>query len=404
MTDVVVEAANGLLRCDPAAEARMALVVRRPATALRLWLDGRWSDDAACAEASGIDPETLPLDERAVSRLSAEASLTVVCSAGDRFAESALRRSGLTGTSRPRKDGDPKNTAPRAAPKDFVRAMRPHQWSKNLLVLVPVLLAHFSCGMEGVLRAAGAAAAFCLAASCAYLLNDLCDLPADRAHPTKHRRPLAKGDLSVREGLSAAAASGLCACALALASGGASTAGVLAVYWISTCAYSFHVKKHAVADACALAILYDLRLLAGAEAAGVDASSWLSAICLFLFMSLAAAKRYAEAKRTPAGGGRIAGRGWRKADLGFLESLGVSCGNISVLVLAIYLTSDDVRGLYAHPKILWAACPAVLLWINRTWLVTRRGGMHDDPVVFAAKDPFSWATAAFVGAAGWLAA
>ncbi|GEJ55643.1 hypothetical protein AMYX_03840 [Anaeromyxobacter diazotrophicus] len=280
-----------------------------------------------------------------------------------------------------------------------MRLLRVHQWSKNLLLLVPPLGAH-RLSADVLAPALVGAAAFSLAASSAYVVNDLLDREADRVHPVKARRPLAAGELSPRAALALAAAALAAALALAL------TAlpgflGALGVYWLVTVAYSVRLKRVPVLDVLVLAGLYALRILAGTLATGVPTSAWLFTLAMFLFLSLALVKRTSELRRMTAGaaaGLAARGRGYSTADLEILSMIGVASGLVAVLVLALYVASADVTRLYAHPERLWLLCPLGLYWVSRLWLLARRGAVDEDPVLFALRDPPSWLVGALAAA------
>ncbi len=274
--------------------------------------------------------------------------------------------------------------------------MRPHQWAKNLLVLVPMLAAHSAGHGPALLQSLAALVAFSLCASTAYVINDLLDLPSDRQHPTKRRRPLASGRLSPEVGVALGAAL-LLGSVLVAAFLPPAFWGVLASYFGLTLAYSFRLKRIALIDVVTLAGLYSVRILAGSAATGIDLSFWLLMFSVFLFMSLALVKRYAELDaslrddRNPA-----AGRGYRVEDLPVLMALGAASGYVCVLVLALYINSAGVVELYSRPGAIWFSCVLLLYWLSRVWLKTHRGEMHEDPVVFALKDKVSLAVGALV--------
>jgi 4-hydroxybenzoate polyprenyltransferase len=232
--------------------------------------------------------------------------------------------------------------------------------------------------------------AFCLCASSVYVLNDLIDLENDRAHHRKKRRPLAAGTLPVPWALPLIP--GLLAAAAALASWTTPAAiGVLAIYYAITLAYSVSLKKKLLLDVFTLAGLYVIRCLAGHAATGIPHSPWLLGFMIFLFLSLAFAKRHSELHHLRAAGGRqIKGRGYRAEDLELISMFGVAAGFIASLVMGLYVTSDAVTRLYGAPMLLWGLCPIVLYWITRVWLIAHRGDLHDDPVVFALKDRMSY--------------
>lgn len=273
--------------------------------------------------------------------------------------------------------------------KLYLHALRMHQWLKNLLVFIPLLAAHrFG---EGVLvfQASLAFLAFGSCASSAYVLNDLLDLPTDRRHPRKCRRPFAHGDLPVLHGLI------LIPALLGLAAGLALPlsihfAAILAFYFALTVAYSLYLKRIVLLDILVLAGLYTVRIIAGSTAVLVWPSFWLLAFSMFLFLSIAMVKRYTELVSLQIEGGQNAtGRGYQVGDVELLASMGVASGYMAVLVLALYINSDAIKPLYSRPELVWLLCPLLLYWISRVWLIAHRGAMHEDPVVFALQDRVS---------------
>lgn len=272
---------------------------------------------------------------------------------------------------------------------EYLRAMRPHQWLKNILVFIPLLVSHKWHDTGLLLQAAGAFFAFSMCASSAYLLNDLMDLPDDRKHVRKRLRPFAAGTACVKSGIM------LIAALLAIAAGISVLItplflALLTFYFLTTVAYSVFLKRILLVDVFILAGLYTIRIIAGAAAIAVTPSFWLLAFSMFLFLSLAMLKRFAELLTIQEFEQDSAtGRGYQVEDLVTLSSHGAAAGYLSVLVLALYINSPDVRVLYSHPEIIWLLCPLLLYWISRAWFVARRGGMHDDPVVFALGDRVS---------------
>lgn len=270
--------------------------------------------------------------------------------------------------------------------KLWLRALRLHQWVKNTLMFVPLALAHQFSDMDRLLTLVIGFFAFNICASSVYVLNDLLDLAADRQHPRKKTRPFASGDLPLAHGLAIWPVLVLTGFALAVYASPA-FAAVLLGYYALTLAYSFDLKRRALVDVFTLASLYTLRIIAGAVAASVALSPWLLGFSVFIFLSLAIVKRVAELHSVRERGiKQIAGRGYRLDDLAILEMLGVAAGYASVVVLALYVSAPESRLLYAHHQLLWLFAPLVLFWISRIWLVTHRGEMHDDPIVFALKD------------------
>ena len=268
----------------------------------------------------------------------------------------------------------------------MLRALRPHQWSKNALLFLPMLAAH---DLTTLVPVALGFLAFCLTASAVYVINDLIDLPSDRAHPRKCRRPFAAGDLDAATG--AAMAGGLLAVAFALAFliGKPLFAGVVLVYLSATFGYSLWLKRELLIDVLMLAGLYSIRIVAGAAAAHVVLSPWLLGFSMFIFLALAAVKRQAELTDQMQTGRASAGRAYEVDDLPVLRGIALSAGNAAVLVLALYINSDDVQTLYSRPELIWLICPLLLYWMLRMVMKTHRGEMTDDPIVYAATDRVS---------------
>ncbi|HEX7379054.1 MAG TPA: UbiA family prenyltransferase, partial [Pirellulales bacterium] len=282
-----------------------------------------------------------------------------------------------------------------------VAALRPHQWAKNLLLLLPLFLAHQWTNVGELGLALLGMAAFSAAASAIYIINDLLDIESDRRHPTKRRRPFAAGDLSVPAGLA------LSACAASMA--GVLSLGVnvafaswIVIYLVTTTAYSAWLKKHMVIDVIVLAGLYTLRIAAGAAAVSVPVSPWLLAFAMFFFLSLAIGKRYIELRRSADE--VLPGRGYCADDAPLLVQVGTTSGYLAVLVLCLYIESGAVERLYRHRELLWLACPLLLYWITRFWLLARRRQVSYDPVAFALKDRTSLAVILATAAAVLLAA
>lgn len=270
--------------------------------------------------------------------------------------------------------------------RDWIKAMRLHQWLKNLLVFLPLLAAHQFFNPGALLQAALGFLAFGLCASGVYLLNDLLDLAADRHHPRKRERPFASGRLLLQHGLVVSPLLTIFAFLLAITLS-PRFAGVLALYYVLTLAYSFRLKKKVILDVMVLAGLYTIRIIAGAVLTGTPPSFWLLAFSMFLFLSLAMLKRYTEL-HTLLIEGEVAsrGRGYAVDDLPLVQSLGAASGYLAVLVLALYINSTASELLYRRPQVLWLLCPLLLYWISRAWMMAHRGTMRDDPVVFAVTD------------------
>ena len=285
-----------------------------------------------------------------------------------------------------------------SAARSVVRAVRVHQWVKNLLVFVPLVTAHELDNRARVIQAVAAFVAFCMCASSAYLLNDLLDLRADRHHPSKKQRPFAAGDLHLLWGV---------LLTLILLGTGILIAAylpakfliALSFYYTFTVAYSLYLKRKLLLDVYALGVLYTVRVLAGGAATGVPVSAWLVAFSMFLFLSLALVKRFAEIQRLAQEGaeGRAHGRNYRAADVQALSSLGTGSGFMCVLVLALYINSPQVLPLYRTPAALWLLCPLLMYWISRVWVLAFRGRMHSDPVLFALTDKVSYLVGLLAG-------
>ena len=282
--------------------------------------------------------------------------------------------------------------------REVIRAMRPHQWTKNLLVFVPLVASGGEVGVSTVSRLLAAFVAFCMVASAIYVLNDLLDLRADRAHPRKRHRPFARGSVLPQ--------TGLVACALLLVAGVtlASVSGVVsvvAIYALLSITYSAKLKELPLVDVFLLAGLYSIRMIGGGVASERPISLWLLAFSSFLFLGLALVKRVSELKGAPAIDDRpVARRGYSAVDLPFLQMFGVGASIASTVVLALFVQDETTSHRYGSPLLLWGAVPLILFWQSRIWLATARGHMHDDPIVYAVRDRVSWlvlTSAALIG-------
>jgi 4-hydroxybenzoate polyprenyltransferase len=285
----------------------------------------------------------------------------------------------------------------------WIRALRLHQWAKNLLIFVPAFASHRVLEPAVARASLGAFLWFSLCASGTYLVNDLLDLDADRAHARKRLRPLASGELSLPQGMVAAFLMIAVAILGATISLGPIFVGVLVLYLIGTLWYSIGLKRIAMVDVLTLAGLYTLRVIAGGAAIAVTPSFYLLGFSMFVFLSLAMVKRYTELRSMASMGSAVApGRGYRTDDLPLLLACGTATGFASVLVLALYI-NDGATLLYRYPQVLWLLCPLFMYWICRIWLKTHRGELHDDPIVFAIRDKPSLAVAALCGVLVWVA-
>ena len=283
----------------------------------------------------------------------------------------------------------------------IVRLLRPHHWVKNVLVLVPVFLAH-QWNDPGVVRSALLAAlCFCLVASAGYITNDLMDMHADRKHTEKRRRPIAAGEISTRGGVLIAFSlytlGAILAVRLPL-----TFAAALLVYLLVSNLYSLYLKKKVLLDICTLAGLYTIRLFGGGAATGIRISEWTVAFAMFCFLGLAAVKRYSELRSLSPDLTSLDRRGYIPSDQSTVHILGLSSMMLAVLVLALYLHSPEVVVLYRHPDMLWLICPVLLYWFGRTWIIAGRGQMQSDPILFALSDRTSLFAAVLILAIGFL--
>ncbi len=283
-------------------------------------------------------------------------------------------------------------TGPLPIFKPALRAMRPHQWVKNCLVFVPILMAHAEWDIASWIGGIVAFVAFCAVASGIYLLNDLADLSADRQHPRKRFRPLASGALPLQHGLALSAV---------LLAGGLTLAGwfgiinIVLLYASMSIAYSIRLKEFPLVDVFMLAALYTIRLVTGGLATGHILTLWLFNVSAFLFLDLAILKRVGELLAVAKSPGQVmARRGYQPSDTLMLQMLGSGAGFASCAMLALFVQADTTTASYHSPYLLWGLVPLMLFWQCRLWLATTRGQMHDDPIVYAARDRVSW----FVGA------
>lgn len=446
---LVVDLDGTLCRTDTLHEALLALVSSEPLKLLQLpgWLRaGRAEFKAKIADIGVIDPAELPLNEEVVELIRqarAENRPTALVSAADhRQVAAVAQATGLFDEFHGSKEGKNLKGAEKAAflterfgangfdyigdsrsdlpvwkaarraitvglgnklqgevqvtnavnqhldlpdsrARAMVRALRPHQWLKNILLFLPMLAAHdlskLGITVMGFIT-------FSLVASAVYILNDLVDLAADRAHPRKCKRPFASGALSASTGIQMAGGLMLVACVLALAMGSPFFLMVLFAYLMATFAYSFWLKRKLLVDVLTLAGLYTLRVIAGGAVAAVPLSPWLLGLSVFLFLTLAAIKRQAELTDQLSRGKGGAGRAYQVDDLPVLRGIALSAGQATVLVLALYINSDDVQTLYRNPDVIWLICPLLLYWLLRMVMKTHRGAMTDDPIVFATTD------------------
>jgi 4-hydroxybenzoate polyprenyltransferase len=429
---------GGLLPNGLAGEAALSLVKRRPALLLQLpaWrARGLERFQRELAQRMTADPEHLPYDRERLRYLEAirtaggrvvlisderpewvravadhlgafDDVVTVMEGSGDGLAVQVEERFGRGGFDVVAAGGGYERVeaiarrivdAPRKERPStfvlFVRALRAHQWLKNLLVFLPVIAGQRLTDAGTMLSAVLAFVAFSLVASSVYVVNDALDIRDDRMHHSKRTRPFAAGDLGLRW-------APFLVVGLLLAAGGITLllppafAAVIAGYLALTYAYSLKLKGAVLIDVLTLAGLYSVRVLAGSAATGIEPSVWLLGFSLFFFLSLAMVKRYAELHRKVQDGehleeGRLPGRGYQPGDLPVLIGLGTGTGCMAVLVLALYVISDEFALHYSHAYVLWLLCPLMLYWLGRAWIVVSRDEMTDDPVVWAVRDQLS---------------
>jgi 4-hydroxybenzoate polyprenyltransferase len=293
---------------------------------------------------------------------------------------------------------------PRPMRVDYDRMLRIHQWLKNLLVFVPGLAAHRIGEPKVLVSSLVAFISFSLCASAIYIVNDMLDLESDRRHPSKQKRPLAAGRIPISHGATLSVVLLLSSFCIALAVRTAFME-VLLSYFALTLAYSMLLKRKVIVDVMALAGLYTIRVIAGASATQIDPSFWLLAFSMFIFLSLALVKRYAELNLSlRLKKNRAEGRGYTVKDLPVLLSLGVASGFVGVLIVALYINNPALLMAYPSPIWLWFVPGLMLYWVSRLWMKTHRGEMHDDPVIFTMRDWQSLSVVALSGLCFVLAA
>lgn len=310
---------------------------------------------------------------------------------------SIVRRKADPVSSRDNVNRDAGSASRRPLLRGYLSEVRPHQWAKNALLIIPLVASH-TFTAEALAAVILTFLAFSLAASSVYVFNDLVDLKADRSHPSKWQRPFASGAVPMSHGFALgpillAAAAGM-ALLLPWRAG-----VVLCTYVATNLAYSLFLKRRILIDVVILAGLYTLRVIAGAAAIGVSVSEWLLVFSMFIFLALALVKRHAEMVFRVAGGlPDPDNRDYRATDLPVLIALAAASGCAAVVVLALYIASPEQAVLYRNPRYLYLACPLLLYWVARVLMLSNRGELPDDPVVFALTDPSSLAIAALSGA------
>jgi 4-hydroxybenzoate polyprenyltransferase len=275
-------------------------------------------------------------------------------------------------------------------PQTIFKAIRTHQWAKNILLILPLLLSH-KVSIWTMIPAIQAFFCFSFVASANYLFNDLLDIESDRRHLKKRLRPFAAGDLGVFTGIALAVLLVTASCAL-LPQLPATFGLWLLAYAVTTSAYSFYLKRVPLVDVLVLSGLYTLRMLAGGTATGTVISPWLSGFAIFLFLSLAMVKRFSElANLRERGGTNSHGRGYLVTDLEQIRAFGTASAYAAVVVFSLYISRPDVDALYHHATRLWLIVPLMIYWLSRVWLLASRGELDEDPVIFAIRDRASLA-------------
>jgi 4-hydroxybenzoate polyprenyltransferase len=273
-------------------------------------------------------------------------------------------------------------------PAALAKALRVHQWAKNLLVFLPLVLAH-SLHLAPAMVALAAFFCFCFIASATYIFNDLLDLESDRIHPSKRNRAFAAGDLSVAAGVAISLLLGTTSLVVALYLPRKFLL-YLMLYLVTTVAYSAVLKRIVLVDVIILSALYTIRMVAGAAATATFISPWLAAFSIFFFLSLAMVKRFSELQNLRERGAHpTSARGYLLSDLEQLRSFGTSSAYASIVIFALYINGHDVAALYHHPSRMWLMTPLLILWVSRVWLLASRGVLDEDPVVFALTDRMS---------------
>jgi 4-hydroxybenzoate polyprenyltransferase len=413
VSPLVVNLEQTLLRCDLALEMVFRLFRERPLRALRLLaqlLGNRVHAVSQLEHDQDLEAAHLAYDQRVIDFIGAEKArgreIVLVSAHYRAYAhEVANHLQVFDRVTTPEELGPDRfdhvaQMHPSRHPVAvWIEAMRVHQWAKNVLLFVPLAAGHQFSAPGALASVVTAFVIFGLCASSVYLVNDFIDVRSDRQHPTKRFRPYAAGDLSARALLSVAPLITLAAFGAAWLLLPVEFLAVLAAYYALTFAYSSFLKRVVILDVVVLAILYTIRIIAGVAAFGGRLTFWLLAFSMFIFVSLALAKRYGELleARTDGTTNRPRGRGYLTSDLEMIASLGSASGYLSVMVLALYIQDESTTALYRHPQWIWFACPLLLFWISRTWLLTHRGQMHQDPIMFAMTDRVSLLTGGLFG-------
>ena len=276
-------------------------------------------------------------------------------------------------------------------PLDYLRALRPHQWIKNVLVFAPLIAAQ-ETRPESYLVTTSLFIALSACASGTYLLNDLLDLPYDRQHETKRHRPMAAGRVPLLPAIGIGMA--LAAGGLAMAFWLSATTGLyVLLYLIGTVVYSLALKRKTFIDVVVLAMLYTVRVIAGGEAVSITLSPWFLGFSILVFLFLAIVKRQGELYALrESSEERASGRAYSVEDVTAMSALSAASSIASVVILMLYIQSPEVSGSHTRPELLWLICLLLVYWMGRMTLLVNRGVVDEDPIVFAMRDRTSWLT------------
>ncbi len=399
MTSGAIVLERDLIRSDLGFELFVLTLRDAPSLALQWLTRGRASlNDLPC------EPSAMRYDMQRVhelrQRFESGHSPAISSSLPVQWQQAILSHLGLTpGSTVEQTTVAPEKKATPGVLYSLAKALRLHQWSKNVLVFVPLLMSHQVFLSEPLINTLLAFICFGLVASSIYLLNDIMDLRQDRRHPSKQRRPFASGALPVSAGLFAIPA--LIGSAILISLWLPKMFGItLLAYVTLNLGYTFYLKRKLLVDVLALSGAYTLRILAGNAAGPIELSNWLLAFSMFLFLSLALVKRYVEldtVETDDPDAKRFMGRGYRRTDLDMLSQLGVASGFAAVIVLALFVEGAGKSGLYKHRELIWLVCPIFLYVIGRIWVLAKRRELPDDPIMFIIKDWRSHLMAVIVG-------
>jgi 4-hydroxybenzoate polyprenyltransferase len=410
---IYVDLEGVLIRTNLLLESIFVLVKKNPLSVFPIlyWLlKGRIKEEVA--QRTELEITLLPYNEKLLEYLKSEAKnerrLILISNTAEKFTQKIATHLGIFQeiiTANPDSDltsYERLNPLPFQEKRNniliFLKAIRFHQWIKNFLIFIPIFAAHKYFDWQKLLHAALAFISISLCASAIYVINDLLDLEVDRKHQDKKNRPFASGSFSIAFGLIISPLFLGAAFGLSLATLPDSFSLILLLYLFSTILYSLWLKSKIVVDVLILAGLYTLRIFAGSQATGVHASFWMLAFSAFIFLSLAFVKRAVDLHSLVNSDDQdIKGRGYLVSDLGLVQMMGIGSGYLSVLVILFYLHDKNTALIYSNPQILWLLGPILLFWINRIWLLSSRGVIHSDPIIFAIKDKTSWITAILLG-------